>query len=84
MFKPLFDGAGISVCGAYCAVMEFKRMCRLPFTAIAMLLQLQLLCPPDNKLPWSVYVWKKVFPEAKFQVYQAEILLSLQSTTQYW
>ena len=51
MFKSLFDGAGISMCGAYCAIMEFKRMCRIPFTAIAALLQLlQLLCPPDNKL----------------------------------
>ena len=37
-------------------------MCRIPFTAIAALLQLlQLLCPPDNKLPRSVYVWKKFF-----------------------
>ena len=37
-------------------------MCRLPFTAIAMLLQLlQLICPADNKLPRSVYVWKKFF-----------------------
>ena len=62
MFRPLFDGAGISVCGAYCAIMEFKRVYRLPFTAIAMLLQLlQLLCPADNKLPQSVYVWKKFF-----------------------
>ena len=62
MFKPLYDGAGISVCGAYCAIMEFKRVCRLPFTAIAMLLQLlQLICPADNKLPRSVYVWKKFF-----------------------
>ena len=62
MFKPLYNGAGISVCGAYCAIMEFKRVCRLPFTAIAMLLQLlQLICPADNKLPRSVYVWKKFF-----------------------
>ena len=62
MFQPLYDGAGISVCGAYCAIMEFKRVCRLPFTAIGMLLQLlQLLCPAENKLPRSVYVWKRFF-----------------------
>ena len=58
MFKPLYDGAGISVCGAYCAIMEFKRACRLPFTAVSMLLQLlQLLCPAD-KLPRSLCVEK--------------------------
>ena len=62
MFKPLYDGAGISVCGAYCAIMEFKCACRLPFTAVSMLLQLlQLHCPADKKLPRSVYVWKKFF-----------------------
>lgn len=62
MFEPLYDGASITVCGAYCAIMEFKRVCRLPFTAIAMLLQLlQLLCPPANKLPRSIYVLKRFF-----------------------
>ena len=62
MFEPLYPGASISKCGAYCAIMEFKRVCRLPFTAIAMLLQLlQLLCPVQNKLPRSIYMLKKVF-----------------------
>ena len=62
MFEPLYEGAHITVCGAYCALMELKRVCRLPFTAIAMLLQiLQLLCPPGNKLPQSVYILKKFF-----------------------
>ena len=62
MFEPLYEGAHITVCGAYCALMEFKRVCRLPFSALAMLLQiLQLLCPPGNKLPQSVYILKKFF-----------------------
>ena len=62
MFEPLYPGASISVCGAYCAILEFKRVCRLPFTAIAMLLRLlQLLCPPQNRLPPSVYMLKKFF-----------------------
>ena len=62
MFEPIYDVASITVCGAYCAIMEFKRVCRLPFTAIAMLLQLlQLLCPPGNKLPRSVNVLKRFF-----------------------
>ena len=62
MFEPIYDDANITVCGAYCAIMEFKHVCRLPFTAIAMLLQLlQLLCPASNKLPRSVHVLKKFF-----------------------
>ncbi len=42
--------------------MEFKRVCRLPFTAIAMLLQLlQLIHLPGNRIPRSVYAFKKFF-----------------------
>lgn len=62
MFEPLYDNARVTVCGAYCALMEFKRACRLPFTTIAMLLQLlQLLCPPNNSLPQSIYKLRKFF-----------------------
>jgi len=64
MFEPLYENAGITVCGAFYALMEFKRSCRLPFTAIDMLLQLlQLLCPPNNKLPQSVYKFRKFFEQ---------------------
>ena len=34
MFDPLNENANITLCRAYCTVMEFKRACRLPFTAI--------------------------------------------------
>ena len=62
MFDPIYEGARITVCGAYCLIMEFKRVCRLPFTAIAMLLQiLQILCPVDNKLPRTVFFLKRFF-----------------------
>ena len=62
LFEPLYDGANITVCGAYCAIMEFKRACKLPFSVILMLLQLlQLLCPPGSKLPQSIYILKKFF-----------------------
>ena len=68
MFEPLYDGANITVCGAYCAIMEFKRVCRLPFSAIFMLLKLlQLLCPSGNKLPQSVYLLKKFFQKHSSQ-----------------
>ena len=62
MFDPVYGNATISKCGAYCAIMEYKRSCRLPFTAIEKLLQLlQLICPADNSLPRSVYALKKFF-----------------------
>lgn len=62
MFEPLYDGASITICGAYCALMEFKRACRLPFTTIDKLLELlHLLCPSNNKLPSSIYKLKKFF-----------------------
>ena len=68
LFEPLYDGARITVCGAYCALMEFKRTCKLPFSAMLMLLQLlQLLCPPGNKLPQSIYVLKKFFQKHSSQ-----------------
>lgn len=65
LFEPIYENAGITLCGAYCAIMEFKRMCKLPFSSLAMLLQLlQLLCPPGNNLPHTVYAFKKVFGKA--------------------
>ena len=65
LFEPLYDGANITVCGAYCVIMEFKRVCKLPFSAILMLLQ--LLCPPGNKLPQSIYTLKKFFQKHSSQ-----------------
>ncbi len=65
LFQPLYDNATISLCGAFCAILEFKRACRLPFSTIHMLLQLlQLLCPPNNCLPRTVYAFKKLFCKA--------------------
>ena len=61
-WEPVYEGATVSTVGAYCAIMEFKRACRLSFSTIAMLLQLlQLLCPSHNKLPKSIYTLKKFF-----------------------
>ncbi|SMN01743.1 hypothetical protein SPONN_10 [uncultured Candidatus Thioglobus sp.] len=70
MLKPIYENADITLCGAYCAIMEFKRACHVPFTAIKMLLQLlQLLCPKENTLPQSVHLFKKFFKRyaSKFQ-----------------
>ena len=65
LFEPIYENAKITLCGAYCAIMEFKRVCRLPFSSLAMLLQLlQMLCPPGNNLPRTVYAFKKIFCKA--------------------
>ena len=48
LFEPLYDYAKITVSDAFCAIMEFKRACRLPFTAIAKLLDLLQLVGPVN------------------------------------
>ena len=62
MFEPLYLGSKIIVCGAYCAIMDFKKKCRVPFATILSLLQLlQLVCPAGNKLPRSIYRIKKFF-----------------------
>ena len=59
---PLYKGAAISVCATYCAIMEFASSTLLPYSAIEKLLQLlQLLCPPDNRLPTSIYKLKRFF-----------------------
>ncbi len=66
MFESIYPGSGITIAGAYCATMEFKRICRLPFTTIVVLLQLlQLLCPAGNKLPTTKYQLTKFFRKYK-------------------
>ena len=60
--KPIYENANITLCGAYCSIIEFKRACHLSFSTIAMLFQLlQLLCPERNTLPRSVYLFNKFF-----------------------
>ncbi len=34
LFEPIYENASITVSGAFCAIMELKRKCRLPFTTI--------------------------------------------------
>ena len=62
LFEPLYTGAKVTVCGAYCAIMHLKSTCRLPFSTVSQILELLLLlCPSDNKLPRSIYQLKKFF-----------------------
>ena len=66
MFESIYPGSDITIAGAYCAIMEVKRICRLPFATIVVLLQLlQLLCPAGNKLPKTKYQLKKFFNKYK-------------------
>lgn len=76
MFEPIYENANITLCGAYCAIMELKRACRLSFTAISKILDLlQLLCPPNNNLPRSV---QNFFSEASVSKTETPVLLLLQ------
>lgn len=60
--KPLYERATISVCATYCAIMEFASSARLPYSTIEKLLQLlRLPCPPDSRLPTSMYKLKCFF-----------------------
>ena len=56
MAEPIYPGARVTVLGAYCLLMELKRVCRLPFSAMIFILNvLQLLCPAGNLLPTTKY-----------------------------
>lgn len=35
LFDPIYKDASVTLCGAFCAIMEFKRSRHLPFTTIA-------------------------------------------------
>ena len=61
MLKPVYEKANITLCAAYCAILEFKRSCHLPFTAIKNCLSYCNYCVPLNILPKSVYMFKKFF-----------------------
>ena len=64
MFRPLYNGSKISVCGAYFAIMHFANKNKLTFTAIADLLELlNLFCPKPNQIPASCYIFKKFFKQ---------------------
>lgn len=69
IFSPLYPGANISICGAYCAIMHLQSKLHLPFSTVREILHLlKLLCPSNSKLPSSVYILKKFF--SKYQSHQ--------------
>ena len=62
MLEPLYQGANISICGAYCSIMKYAISSKLSYTAIGSLLMLlQLICPRPNHLQTSFYKLKKFF-----------------------
>ena len=64
MLKPLYPGSVLSVCAAYCLIMQFAIASKLSYTAIENLMKLlQLLCPSSNILPSSFYQLKKFFKQ---------------------
>lgn len=72
--EPLYNGANISVCATYCAIMEFSSSAHLPYSSTEKLLTLlQLLCPPDSKLPSSIYKLKQFFRSFSTEYQKTEI-----------
>jgi hypothetical protein len=62
--KPVYEGANITVCGAYCSIMQYATANKLTYTAIEELLKLlQILCPCPNALPTTLYRFKKFFQQ---------------------
>ena len=57
LFEPLYDGADITICGAYCCIMQFASANKLSYTAISELINLlHVLCPVPNKLLYATEV----------------------------
>ena len=53
------EGANITVCGAYCSIMQYATANKLTYTAIEELLKLlQILCPCPSALPTILYRFK--------------------------
>ena len=62
MFEPLYPGAVVTICAAYCAIMTYAITNKLSYSSIENLLKLlHLLCPTSNHLPSSLYKLKKFF-----------------------
>ena len=70
--KPLYEGSKITVATAVFAVMEFCINNHLSYKAMDDLLKLlQLLCISPNRLPGSVYLFKKIFKQFKGEEYNS-------------
>ena len=68
LFKPLYSGSSVTVCGAICSIMQYCIAYKLSYSAIGELLKLlQLLCPTPNHLPSSVFLLKKFFNSFKMK-----------------
>lgn len=62
MFPPLYPGASVTICAAYCAIMTYAIANKLSYSAIENLLKLlHLLCPSSHQIPSSLYMLKKFF-----------------------
>ena len=62
MFAPLYPGASVTICAAYCAIMTYAIANKLSYSAIENLLKLlHLLCPSSHQIPSSLYMLKKFF-----------------------
>ena len=62
--QPVYSDANITVCGAYCSIMQYVTANKLTYAAIEGLLKLlQVLCPCPNSLPTTLYKFKRFFQQ---------------------
>ena len=62
MFVPLYPGASVTICAAYCAIMTYAIANQLSYSAIENLLKLlHLFCPSSHQIPSCLYMLKKFF-----------------------
>ena len=62
--QPVYSDANITVCGAYCSIMQYVTANKLTYAAIEGLLKLlQVLCPCPNSLPTTLYKFKSFFQQ---------------------
>ena len=74
LFLPLYSGAEITVCGAYCCIMQYATSKKLSYTAIDELLKLlHTLMPNPNHLPSSFYKFKKFFERFSISIEHDEV-----------
>ena len=61
-FQSLYEGATVTVCGAYCSIMQYAIRAKLSYKAIQeLLVLLHIICPQSSKLPKTLFMLKKFF-----------------------
>ena len=80
---PLYSDSEISISGAVCCIMKFCITYKLSYSAISKLLKLlQLLLPSPNRLPTTLYKFKKYFNQLQMPHVYSNVCSSCQATVE--